>query len=38
MDNNNNPVLRLTGISKRFAGIVALNNVALSVRAGEVMA
>jgi rhamnose transport system ATP-binding protein len=38
MHNNNNPVLQLTGICKRFAGIVALNNVALSVRAGEVMA
>ncbi|TWI65465.1 rhamnose transport system ATP-binding protein [Pseudoduganella lurida] len=32
------PVLRLEGISKRFAGIVALNKVALTVRAGEVMA
>jgi len=32
------PVLQLTGISKRFAGIVALNKVALSVGAGEVMA
>ncbi len=32
------PVLRLDGISKRFAGIVALNRVALTVRAGEVMA
>ncbi|NGZ87025.1 sugar ABC transporter ATP-binding protein [Duganella aceris] len=38
MHNNTNPVLQLTGICKRFAGIVALNNVALSVRAGEVMA
>lgn len=32
------PVLALSGISKRFAGIVALNKVALSVRPGEVMA
>src|SRR5690349_14616303 len=32
------PVLELSGISKRFAGIVALNRVGLSVRAGEVMA
>jgi rhamnose transport system ATP-binding protein len=32
------PVLQLAGISKRFAGIVALNKVALSVAAGEVMA
>ncbi|QGZ41492.1 rhamnose transport system ATP-binding protein [Pseudoduganella flava] len=31
-------VLRLEGICKRFAGITALNNVALTVRAGEVMA
>jgi rhamnose transport system ATP-binding protein len=38
MFNNTSPVLQLTGICKRFAGIVALNNVALSVRAGEVMA
>ncbi|SFV18056.1 ATP-binding cassette domain-containing protein, partial [Pseudoduganella namucuonensis] len=32
------PVLALTGITKRFAGITALNKVALTVRAGEVMA
>jgi len=32
------PVLELSGISKRFAGIVALNKVCLSVRPGEVMA
>jgi rhamnose transport system ATP-binding protein len=38
MDKNTSPVLKLTGIGKRFAGIVALNNVSLSVRAGEVMA
>jgi rhamnose transport system ATP-binding protein len=38
MTTNTSPVLQLTGISKRFAGIVALNQVALTVRAGEVMA
>ncbi|MCG2583924.1 sugar ABC transporter ATP-binding protein [Massilia sp. TS11] len=32
------PVLELQGISKRFAGVVALNGVSLSLRAGEVMA
>lgn len=32
------PVLTLTGISKRFQGIVALNNVTFSVNPGEVMA
>jgi rhamnose transport system ATP-binding protein len=32
------PVLQLTGISKRFNGIVALNGVDLNIRAGEVMA
>ncbi|WEF30733.1 sugar ABC transporter ATP-binding protein [Pseudoduganella chitinolytica] len=32
------PVLQMTGVSKRFAGIVALNKVALSVHAGEVLA
>ncbi|AVR95731.1 sugar ABC transporter ATP-binding protein [Pseudoduganella armeniaca] len=32
------PVLQLAGVSKRFAGIVALNKVALSVSAGEVLA
>ena len=32
------PVLQLSGICKRFAGVVALNNVSLTVRAGEVMA
>jgi rhamnose transport system ATP-binding protein len=34
----NQPVLRLSGICKRFQGIVALNNVGLTVHAGEVMA
>ncbi|TFW30177.1 sugar ABC transporter ATP-binding protein [Duganella callida] len=38
MDIDTTPVLQLTGICKRFAGIVALNGVSLSVRAGEVMA
>jgi rhamnose transport system ATP-binding protein len=38
MQHNQAPVLELSGISKRFAGIVALNKVGLSVRAGEVMA
>jgi rhamnose transport system ATP-binding protein len=38
MTTNTSPVLQLTGICKRFAGIVALNQVALTVRAGEVMA
>jgi rhamnose transport system ATP-binding protein len=32
------PVLQLSGICKRFAGVVALNEVSLTVRAGEVMA
>ena len=32
------PVLQLTGICKRFAGVIALNDVSLSVQAGEVMA
>lgn len=31
-------MLELSGICKRFSGVVALNNVSLSVRAGEVMA
>ena len=38
MTMNTSPVLQLTGICKRFAGIVALNQVSLTVRAGEVMA
>jgi rhamnose transport system ATP-binding protein len=32
------PVLELKGISKRFSGVHALNNVHLTIRAGEVMA
>ena len=38
MQDKQPPVLELSGISKRFAGVVALNKVSLSVRAGEVMA
>jgi rhamnose transport system ATP-binding protein len=38
MTTNTSPVLQLTGICKRFAGIVALNQVSLTVSAGEVMA
>jgi rhamnose transport system ATP-binding protein len=38
MHKNISPVLQLTGICKRFAGIVALKDVGLTVRAGEVMA
>nr|WP_315250870.1 sugar ABC transporter ATP-binding protein [uncultured Duganella sp.] len=38
LDRQAQPVLKLSGISKRFAGIVALNKVSLSVRPGEVMA
>jgi len=32
------PVLQLSGICKRFSGVIALNDVALTIRAGEVMA
>ncbi len=32
------PVLKLSGICKRFQGVIALNDVSLNVRAGEVMA
>ncbi len=32
------PVLRLAGICKRFGGIIALNDIGLSIRPGEVMA
>jgi rhamnose transport system ATP-binding protein len=32
------PVLRLSGICKRFAGVIALHEVGLTLRAGEVMA
>jgi rhamnose transport system ATP-binding protein len=32
------PVLKLSGVTKRFAGITALSKVSLSIRPGEVMA
>src|SRR5688572_137691 len=32
------PVLQLSGICKRFSGVIALNDVALTIRPGEVMA
>ncbi len=32
------PVLQLTGICKRFSGVIALNEVGLTIRPGEVMA
>jgi rhamnose transport system ATP-binding protein len=32
------PALQLSGICKRFAGVIALNDVSMTVRAGEVMA
>ena len=32
------PILRMEGISKRFPGVVALDNVSLSVGAGEIVA
>ena len=35
---SNLPLLRMTGISKRFAGTQALRNVSLEVRGGEVLA
>lgn len=35
---NNAPLLEMTGISKRFPGVVALDHVNLSVGAGEVVA
>ena len=38
LSSNDAPVLRLSGICKHFAGVVALHDVGLSVRAGEVMA
>ncbi|GAA5543602.1 ATP-binding cassette domain-containing protein [Brucella sp. NBRC 113783] len=36
--NNSTPALELRGITKRFGGIVALENVSISVRPGEVLA
>ncbi|TDQ00724.1 sugar ABC transporter ATP-binding protein [Labedaea rhizosphaerae] len=38
MEKNEIPVLSLTGVSKRFAGVRALTDVSLDVRAGEVLA
>jgi monosaccharide-transporting ATPase len=38
MGEKGSPVLELSGISKRFAGVQALRDVALSLRAGEVHA
>lgn len=35
---NNTPLLEMQGISKRFPGVVALDNVSLNVGAGEVVA
>jgi ribose transport system ATP-binding protein len=35
---SNAPLLTMRGISKRFPGVVALDNVSLEVRAGEVLA
>ena len=35
---NNTPLLEMEGISKRFPGVVALDQVSLSVREGEVVA
>src|SRR6185436_10455222 len=35
---SNSPLLRMTGISKRFAGTQALRNVSLDVHGGEVLA
>jgi ribose transport system ATP-binding protein len=36
--NSNSPILELQGISKRFPGVVALENVNLSVGTGEIVA
>lgn len=38
MDNHSVPILRMEGVSKRFPGVVALDNVSLSVGAGEIVA
>jgi len=38
VDQSNAPMLALSGIGKRFQGVVALQDVGFSVRAGEVMA
>src|SRR5689334_15296635 len=34
----NTPILRMEGVSKRFPGVIALDNVSLSVGAGEIVA
>ena len=34
----NTPILAMTGVSKRFPGVIALDNVSLSVGAGEIVA
>ena len=38
MAQNNIPILEMEGISKRFPGVVALDNVSLNVGAGEIVA
>src|ERR1051326_2528525 len=37
MTTNGTPILRLSGLSKHFGGLVAVNNVSLEVYPGEVM-
>jgi ribose transport system ATP-binding protein len=37
-DVNGRPILQMEGVSKRFPGVVALDNVSLSVGAGEIVA
>jgi ribose transport system ATP-binding protein len=34
----NTPILEMEGVSKRFPGVVALDNVSLSVGTGEIVA
>jgi len=38
MDDNGKPIISMRGISKRFGGVTALQDVDLDVRAGEVLA
>ena len=38
MENNNSEIIRLEGITKRFGGVLALNNVSMSINKGEVHA
>ena len=38
MDNHSVPILQMEGVGKRFPGVVALDNVSLSVGAGEIVA